>query len=283
MEQIVFVIWRESVEALLVVGLLHALLRQQDASGQALRYLWWGVAGGLVMALGLAGLLLGLSSLLGDGADVIFSTVLVWVAAALIVQMVLWMRVNGARLHGHFRQKSGEAIAAGNYWSIAVLAAIAIGREGSETVVFLYGMSSAQHAASDWLSFAAAIVFALVLAGATYAALQAGSRWLSWKAFFRVSEVLLLLLASSLIVSGIDHMIGLGWLPAGTNPVWDTSSVLDDSTRVGGIVAALTGYRAYPAMTDVVAYAGFWVMIACLFYWQRLTVFNRQPQSVSKG
>jgi len=279
MEQIVFIVWRESVEALLVVGLLHALLRQQDTSGRALYYLWWGVAGGLAMAFVLAALLLGVASWLGNAAQDIFSTVLVWIAAALIVQMVMWMRVHGATLHGHFKQKSREAISTGEYWSIAVLAAIAIGREGSETVVFLYGMSSAQQALTDWLSFTTAVAISLTLAGLTYWLLQAGSRWLSWRLFFRLSEMLLLLLAASLVVSGVDRMIALGWLPPGIDPVWDTSAILNDSGNIGGVVAALTGYRAYPALADIIAYMGFWVLVTMLFSWQRHRISTR-PQTV---
>jgi high-affinity iron transporter len=273
-------VWRESVEALLVVGLLHALLRQQQADGQALRFLWWGVAGGVAMAVALAvalaAALLEMGDLLGGGAQDVFATVLVWVAAALIVQMVLWMRVHGAQLHGHFQTRSGAALASGNYWGIAVLAAIAIGREGSETVIFLYGMSSAQQAVADWLGFAGAVLVAIALAGLTYWLLQAGGRWLSWRLFFRCSEVLLLLLAASLVMSGVDRMLSLGWLRAGIDPLWDSSMLLDDSTRFGGTVAALTGYRAYPAETGVIVYTGFWLLVAGLLLWQRRLNLRRQ-------
>jgi len=276
MEQIVFVVWREIVEALLVVGLLHALLRKQDSSGYALRYLWLGVGGGLVMAIALAGVLLGMASLLGGKAQDIFSTILVCVAALLIVQMVMWMRVHGAKLHGHFKEKSGAAMASGRYWGIALLAAIAIGREGSETVIFLYGMSAAQQALTDWAQFSVAILMSLALAGFTYWLLQASSRWLSWRVFFRFSEAVLLLLAASLVVSGIDRMIGLGWLHPGIDPLWDTSAFLDDGSRFGGLVAALTGYRAYPALADVVGYGLFWVLSTILFSWQRRLLFDRK-------
>tara|TARA_R110001599_G_scaffold51857_1_gene145443 strand:- start:2930 stop:3775 length:846 start_codon:yes stop_codon:yes gene_type:complete len=274
MEQIIFVVWRESVEALLVIGLMHALLKQQDNSGLGLRYLWWGIAGGLVLALTLAISLLTMSSVMGGNSSVIFSTFLVLVASILIVQMVLWMRTNGRHLHSHFKQKSNEAMASGKYWSIAVLAAVALGREGSETVIFLYGMSSAQQAASDWVHFASAVAVAFALAGFTYWLLQASGRWLSWRLFFRLSEALLLLLAASLIVTGVDRLIGLGWLPAGLDPVWDTSNILDDSSRFGSILSALTGYRAYPALTDIVAYFGFWIIVA--------TLLVRQNQKLQK-
>lgn len=268
MEQIVFVVWRESIEALLVVGILYSWLKQTEAVG-AMRYLWLGVGGGVLTALSLAGILLGMQQFLsGIGQDV-FMLALMLTAAALIVHMVLWMREHGRHLHSHLKNQTRQALETKSFWSIAILVAVAIGREGSETVIFLYGMSYAQQSAQDWLTFGSAVLLALALAGGSYYLLQLGRRWMSWKYFFRATEIMLLLLASSLLLSGVDRMIGLGWLPAGIDPVWDTSMLLDDSSRLGGVISALTGYRAYPALTDVIAWIGFWLAIYGLFNYQR--------------
>ena len=82
--------------------------------------------------------------------------------------------------------------------------------------------------------------------------------------FFRFSETLLLLLAAALLVDGVDHLIGLGWLPALIDPVWDSSFLLDDSSRVGGVIAAFTGYRAHPALTILLIYAAYWFVVSLL-------------------
>ena len=49
---VVFIVWRESIEALLVIGILQAWLGQQggDACSRGRAYLWAGVAAGLVAA-----------------------------------------------------------------------------------------------------------------------------------------------------------------------------------------------------------------------------------------
>ena len=54
--------------------------------------------------------------------------------------------------------------------------------------------------------------------------LQQGGRFLSWRVFFRVSEILLLLLAGALLVSAIDKLIALDVLPPLVDPLWDTSA-----------------------------------------------------------
>ena len=68
---VVFVIWRESVEALLVIGILNAWLAQQqvDASRGRL-FLWAGVVAGLLVAVILGAalvLLLSVAAALGVG------------------------------------------------------------------------------------------------------------------------------------------------------------------------------------------------------------------------
>ena len=133
-----------------------------------------------------------------------------------------------------------------------VVVALAVGRETAETVVFLYGVGLEQMGVAEFL-----LVLALGLAAAfaTFWLLQQGGRALSWRTFFRVSEILLLLLAGGLLVSGVEKLIALGVLPPLADQLWDTSALLDDSGRFGGFVAAMTGYRAQPALLPVVCLA----------------------------
>ena len=50
MGQVLFIVWRESVEALLVVGILYAWLKNGDAdASRGIPYLWAGVAAGSVL------------------------------------------------------------------------------------------------------------------------------------------------------------------------------------------------------------------------------------------
>ncbi|WP_020410145.1 FTR1 family iron permease [Hahella ganghwensis] len=255
MEQAVFIVWRESVEALLVIGILYAWLNRHHQAG--LRYLYAGVAAGIGLAFVLGGLLLGVQQVVDGIWQDLFGVGMVFVAAGLIVHMVFWMRRYGAGLG---RQLHDQALAAGNGWALALLACLAVGREGAETAIFLYGMSHMQSSLGDWMQFLFAVGLGIGLAVITWLLLQQGTR-LSWRRFFRLSEILLLLLAGSLLISGTDRLIGLGLVPAIIDPLWDTSSWLDDTGRIGGILSALTGYRAYPALTTVLVFAGFWLLV----------------------
>jgi high-affinity iron transporter len=105
-----------------------------------------------------------------------------------------------------------------------------------------------------------------MLALGTFQLLQIGGRIFSWQLFFKFTEIVLLLLASAMIVNSVERMIGLGWLPALVDPVWDASGILDDATNVGGVVAALTGYRSHPALMLLLLQGGYWIIIVMGFY-----------------
>lgn len=262
MGQVAFIVWRESVEALLVVGILHAWLAHTPGAGAARRWLWGGVAAGLVMALALALALYSAQSLLLDWQEQL-QTLMVLVAAALIVQMVLWMRAHGRTLKRDLEQDLSRRAATRNWWGVALLAALAIAREGSEAVVFLYGTLSAAPGAGLPSMLLAALA-GLAAALATFALLQLGGRVLNWRQFFRATEVLLLLLAGALVVTALEKLQALEWLPPLVDGVWDSSWLLPDMGRAGGVLAALAGYRAQPSLMTVLGLTGYWLLMAVL-------------------
>jgi len=260
--QIVFIIWRESVEALLVIGILHAWLsRQADPATATIgrRYLWSGVLAGFGLALSLAAVLLFFAETLPENAQDYFMTAMVLIAAALILQMVFWLRRHGPSLKTEIEAGLDHAAAQARHWGLFVLAMLAVAREGSETVVFLYGILAAgAHSLAPTLT---AILIGFAAAIFTYWLLQLGSKLLSWRLFFRATEIMLLLLAGSLIMNGVDHLYGLGIVPSLGGTVWDSSLLLDDTTAFGGLVSALTGYRSQPDVVSIVVFAAYWALV----------------------
>jgi high-affinity iron transporter len=265
MGQVLFVVWRESVEALLVVGILHAWLTHADTAParRGLPYLWAGVAAGLLAAAALGSVLLGFSEFLaGDAAD-FFQTGMVLVACGLIVQMVLWMKRHGRTLKRDMEGSLQAHTRTDNGWGIAILAALAVAREGSETVVFLYGLGLGQPGRFD-VTDLLAIALGLGLAFLTFWLLQLGGRVFTWRRFFRVTEIMLLFLAAGLLQTGVDKLIDREILPVGIAQLWNTSAILSDSSTLGSLIAALTGYRAHPSLTNVIAYLLYWVLVGWL-------------------
>lgn len=261
---IVFIVWRECVEALLIVGILNAWIAQREPRERhrARLYLWFGVAAGLALAIALAVLLVAAGGVMSGSAQQAFQTLMELVAAALILQMVFWMRRHGRTLKNEIMSDLSTSAERNQWLGVFALALVAVAREGSETVVFLYSTLIAQEGA---LPRIIAAIAGIVAALATYGILQLSSRVLSWRLFFQVSGFMLLCLAGALVVTAVDNLQSLEWLPEISGRLWDTSRFLSDSGSVGGLVAALTGYRAKPDLAQVLALACYWFAIYYAF------------------
>ncbi|QGZ61836.1 FTR1 family iron permease [Paraburkholderia acidisoli] len=261
MGQVMFIVWRESVEALLVVGILYAWLKNGDADARrGLPYLWGGVALGILSAVALGAALVGFTEVLSGDAQDYFQTGMVLVACVLIVQMVLWMKRHGRTLKREMEESLEASSRDSNWWGVLVLVALAIAREGSETVIFLYGLGFGQSGHVGASQYVAVLV-GLALAFLTFYVLQLGGKVFSWRHFFRVTEIMLLFLGAGLFQTGVDKLIDKEILPTIVDQVWNSSMILDDSSTFGSLVATLTGYRAHPALMNLIAYAVYWLVV----------------------
>lgn len=258
-----FIVWRESVEAILVVSILYAWIKARGDGRITAAHLWGGVAGGLALAGALAAAMLGLQSQLAGNALEAFQAGIVLVAAGLITHMVLWMRHHGRHLKRELEDGLARAADQAGGASAALLAAIAVGREGAETVLFLYGLGMEKSGGDlGELLLGAGLGFALALVTAWL--IQKGARWLPSRVFFRITEVILLLLAVALLVSGVERLINMEWLPPLVEPVWDSSALLAENSLIGGIAGAFAGYRAQPSLMVLLAWLGYWAVVAWL-------------------
>jgi len=183
------------------------------------------------------------------------------IAAGLIVQMVFWMRRHGRTFKRELEHDMQKNASAANWWGLLVVVALAVGRESAEAVVFLYGLGTQY--ASFW-GFIGILVLGLGAALATFWVLQQGGRIVSWRTFFRCSEILLLLLAGALLVGAAEKLISFDLLPPLVDPLWDSSGLLDDGSRVGSLVASFTGYRAHPSLLILLILAAYWAGVLAM-------------------
>ncbi|MBD9417492.1 FTR1 family protein [Pseudomonas sp. PDM16] len=277
MEQALLIVWRESVEALLVIGLLYAWLKRQQERHRYTHLLWLGVLGGITLAVALAALMVLAGSWMSGEAGEWFQAAMCATASVLILQMVIWMRHNGRELRGSLEERAEHALDQSRRSGLVALVAIAVAREGSEIAIFLYG-SAGSTSASGMLLGAG---LGALLGALSFALLQLGSRMMDWRRFFAISEILMISLGGAMLMNALDRATGqlmgmdlpdqfYGWLG---DPVWDSSAWLDDGSSVGGMIAGLTGYRAMPSILSVALLAGFWTLAYC---WRRTPRQYRQ-------
>jgi len=219
--------------------------------------------------------LLGFSEVLSGDAQDYFQIAMVLFAAFLIVQMVYWMRKHGRTLKREMESSLQTNLKTANWWGVTALAALAIAREGSETVIFLYGLGLGQHDSMGMMVLAALIGFGLAFL--TFYLLQLGGKIFSWRRFFQVTEIILLFLAAGLLLTGVERLMSLDIIPTLIDPIWDSSRLLDDTSTFGNLVGVLTGYRAQPALMSLLVYITYWVVV--LLFLKRATPKKNPAQA----
>ncbi|MDQ5904882.1 MAG: high-affinity iron transporter [Pseudomonadota bacterium] len=258
-----FVVWRESLEAFLIAGILYAWLQANDDNGRGKHALYAGLAAGVVLALLLGWALVGVQDELTGNALEAFQIGMLLVAAGLIAQMVLWMRKHGRQMKARLHADLSQAVERSGFLGVAIVAALAVAREGAETAIFLYGLSQ-EGRISDLITGAAT---GFIAAALTAWLAARGLRLLNMGLLLRFSSILLLMLASALLVTAADRLIGAGWLPSLIDPLWDTSPLIDDGSDAGKLFADFSGYRARPALTVLLAWLTYWGVV--IFGWQK--------------
>ena len=256
MIQTLLITWRETLEAALVVGILLTYLhRAGERAGQ--RYVWLGAACAVLAAFACGVLSDGAVSLLDPDGQELLQAAILFLAVGVLSWMVVWMNRHARAIRGDLQRKADAAVATGRLFGLAVIAFVAVFREGVETVLFLWGVVAGRTAGAPALPLAVGGLAGAGLAVVTAWLFFRGFAFLSLPVFFRVTGILLLLVAAGLLTAGVNKLIGLGYLPPLVPQVWNTAWLVRDGSPLGAILAALVGYRSRPSLLEVLAFAAY--------------------------
>jgi high-affinity iron transporter len=209
-----------------------------------------GVLGACVVALFTGGL----SELFGGSGQEVFNASILGFAVLMLTWHNVWMARHGRELVAELRA-AGEAVVAGSksLLALAIVVAIAVLREGSEVVLFLYGVAAAQGGAS-WAMVAGGAV-GLVLGASVCLLTSLGLITIPTRYLFSVTSALIALLAAGMAAQAIAFLEQADIVTALDQTVWDTSWILSDSSFLGRALHTLIGYVDQPTAMQVVVYA----------------------------
>ncbi len=218
------IVFREVFEAGLVVGIVMAV-----TAGVAGRTLWiaGGVAAGVLGACVVALFTSGLSELFGGSGQEVFNAGILGFAVLMLTWHNVWMSRHGRELVAELRA-AGEAVVAGSksLLALAIVVAIAVLREGSEVVLFLYGVAATQGGAS-WAMAAGGLV-GLILGSSVCLLTYLGLLTIPTRYLFSVTSALIALLAAGMAAQAIAFLEQANIVTALDETVWDTSWILSD-------------------------------------------------------
>lgn len=274
MAEIIFVVWRECFEALLVIGILYAWIKQHPDRNNGMRYLWGGVGLGLLVSVILAMVIYGVFNVLQGDSQTLFMAGMSALACILIVQMVYWMKKHARSMKSSLQNDLAKRVSRHSWWGALLIVAIAIAREGSEIVVFLSGqIMQLNH--SNYVPFLGGLAIGIVASLVTFYAFILTSRIVRWQKFFTVTGLVLLFLAVSLLLKAVEDSTNLllehdVFIPdCLINPAWDISAYVDENGLFGSLASSLFAFRAQPMWISVITFVLFWIIVAGLFLRKR--------------
>ena len=182
----------------------------------------------------------------------------------MVTYMILWMRRHARDLKGDLEEQAGSALAKGSAKALVVMAFLAVLREGFETVVFLLATFHASgNATASWLGAVLGIVLAVVLGYGIYK----GGVHINLGRFFRITGIVLVVIAAGLVMTAVHTANEAGWLNFGQTQAFDLSWLVRPGTPLASFVTGVLGIQPYPVWIEVIAWLAYLVpmlVVLCL-------------------
>lgn len=252
---------REGFEATLLIAIVLAYLvkigRRED-----FRQVWYGVGAAVAVSLIVAAALFLTAGGLEGTAEYVFEGTAMWVAVGFLTYMVLWMRRESRTVAQGIRRGVDSAVETGSRLALMSLVFVMVVREGIETGLFIFGISRT----STPLQVALGSVLGIAAAVALGYAVYVGGKRINLGAFFRVTGVLLILVAAGLLAHGVAEFQEAGLLPE-LVPLWDVSGapVVGEEGVVSGLLTAFFGWDPEANLLEFVAWGAYLLAVGYAF------------------
>ena len=241
------IVFREVLEAALVLGIVLAASkgvagsRRWIAGGTVA-----GILGALVVAAGAESIA---SAFEGMGQELLNATILL-LAVLMLAWHSIWMKQHGAEIARDMRSLGRDVSAGARPLNVlALVVGLAVLREGSEVVLFLYGIAAGGTGLATMWTGAVAGLAAGVAVGAL---MYFGLLRIPTRHLFDVTGWMIVLLAAGMAGQAGAYLVQAGVLPGIVEPLWDSSRWLPEQGVLGELLHVLVGYDDRPSLTQVV-------------------------------
>jgi high-affinity iron transporter len=259
---------REGLEATLVVTILIAYLVKSERT-HLLPRIWSGVSVAVLVSLAFGALLTyGPRGLTFQAQEAIGGSLSI-VAVGFVTWMIFWMRRAARGLAGELRGQIDRAAEASR-WSLVVVAALAVGREGLETALFLWAATqtaTGAHTVSTvpaWQPLTGAVLgiaTAVVLGYLLYR----GAVKINLTKFFTWTGTFLIVVAAGVLAYGVHDLQEAGILPGLNSLAFDVSSHIDEGSWYGALLKGVFNFSPQTTWLQAVVWTAYLVVTMTLF------------------
>ncbi|MCC3245912.1 FTR1 family protein [Methylocystis sp. WRRC1] len=243
------IVFREAIEAGLIIGIVAAVTRGVAGSRG---FIAGGVGAGVIGAMIVAFFADRLSQSFAGSGQELFNAAVLALAVVMLAWHNIWMSRHGRELAQELSDV-GRAVARGDrtLFALATVVGLAVLREGAEVALFLYGVLASGESA--WDVFAGGLA-GLGLGAVTSVATFYGLVTIPPRHLFAVTTTLITLLAAGLAAQCVAFLQQAGIVTALSDTLWDTSWILSDKSIAGRVLHTLIGYADQPSQMQVVIY-----------------------------
>jgi high-affinity iron transporter len=256
---------REGLEAALVVSILVAFL-VKTGRRDYLKWVWLGVGAALALCVAIGTIIAYTIGEMRFEHQEIAGGSLSIIAVAFVTWMIFWMRATARSIAGELRGKLSHAVELGAV-AVVVMALLAVGREGLETMAFFYAnVRTAESGVTEPLiGFIVGIVVAIVLGWLIYR----GALRFNLGRFFKVTGVLLVFVAAGILAYGLHDLQEAGVLPGLNTLAFDLSGPMPEDSWYGALAKGLLNYSAQTTVLQAVVWVAYVAVVLTLFLMPR--------------
>lgn len=244
------IVLRELIEAGLVIGIVLAATR--GVPGRAL-WIGGGIASGLLGACLIAAFTGAISQAFEGVGQELFNIAVLLIAVVMLTWHTVWMTSHGREIAAEMKS-AGSAVVSGEktLMALAVVVGIAVLREGSEIVLFLYGIAiSGQERPVDMVLGAG---LGVLLGAGLSALMYLGLLRVPMRHFFSVTGTMIALLTAGLLAQAVGFLEQAGVINALSDVLWNSSAILAQDSLLGKVLHTLVGYMDHPTGAELLAY-----------------------------
>jgi high-affinity iron transporter len=246
------IVLREVIEAGLIIGIVLAVTTNIP---RRMPYIFGGLAAGLLGSALVATFAEKISSLLEGTGQEVFNASILLLATAMLTWHNVWMARHGRQMAEELREV-GRAVTSGrrSLLALAMVIGLAVLREGSEVVLFLYGIVISDGGAG-WQLLAGGLIglaLGICVSVLTFAGLIA----LPVGLLFRVTSLLIAFMAAGMAAQAIGFLEQADIANMFTRVVWNTSAFISENSMAGRILHTLLGYTDRPTQMQLFVYLG---------------------------
>lgn len=249
MFKIAIIIFRECLEIALLLGVILASTSHIKNSRI---YVIMGAMTGIVLASIFAFFIRTVTTVYGTYGDEIFDSGVILLTVVIISWTVVWMQGYTQKIKNNLG-KLAEKITTNNASKTLLVAIVAstIFREGAEIILLVYGISSASLSASEYVI---GLVIGSISGFIVGVVIYTGLIKLAGKYIFKVSTILLILIAAGLASEAAGILTSVGVIEMYRETLWDTSWLIDNNSIIGKLLHITVGYDSKPNGMQIIFY-----------------------------